>query len=190
MPERRVRSGRDPVRSTLLLAAQVAHGARARAWRTSADAARGSCSSASIGLLFWAFIFGVLYRLLVVLPRRARDRPAARRQAARARSSSAFFSILLLSNVITALSSFFLARDLDLLVAAPVDWLQALRREAARDARATRAGWSCSWRCRCSRRTASVYDGGLAVHPLRRARRFVPFLIIPAVIGSASRWCS
>src|SRR5690348_17507576 len=35
-----------------------------------------------------------------------------------------FFSILLLSNVITALSSFFLARDLDLLVAAPVDWLK------------------------------------------------------------------
>ena len=35
-----------------------------------------------------------------------------------------FFSILLLSNIITALSSFFLARDLDLLVAAPVDWLK------------------------------------------------------------------
>ena len=35
-----------------------------------------------------------------------------------------FLSILLLSNVITALSSFFLARDLDLLVAAPVDWLR------------------------------------------------------------------
>ena len=30
----------------------------------------------------------------------------------------------LLSNVITALSSFFLAKDLDLLVAAPVDWLR------------------------------------------------------------------
>ena len=35
-----------------------------------------------------------------------------------------FFSILLLSNIITALSSFFLARDLDLLVSAPVDWFK------------------------------------------------------------------
>ena len=34
-----------------------------------------------------------------------------------------FFSILVLSNIITALSTFFLARDLDLLVAGPVDWL-------------------------------------------------------------------
>jgi ABC-2 type transport system permease protein len=46
-----------------------------------------------------------------------------------------FFSILLLSNVITALSSFFLARDLDLLVAAPVDWLKLYGREAAGDRR-------------------------------------------------------
>src|SRR5688572_11162268 len=35
-----------------------------------------------------------------------------------------FLSILLLSNIITALSSFFLARDLDMLVSAPVDWLR------------------------------------------------------------------
>ena len=45
-----------------------------------------------------------------------------------------FFSILLLSNVITALSSFFLARDLDLLVVGAGRLAQALRREAARDA--------------------------------------------------------
>src|SRR5215216_1086218 len=35
-----------------------------------------------------------------------------------------FFGMLLLSNVISALSTFFLARDLDLLVAGPVDWLR------------------------------------------------------------------
>ncbi|HTK55674.1 MAG TPA: hypothetical protein VL295_02540, partial [Gemmatimonadales bacterium] len=35
-----------------------------------------------------------------------------------------FLSLLLLSNLITALSSFFLARDLDLLLSAPVDWLK------------------------------------------------------------------
>ncbi len=36
----------------------------------------------------------------------------------------AFLSILLLSNIITALSTFFLAKDLDLLVAAPVGWFR------------------------------------------------------------------
>ena len=35
-----------------------------------------------------------------------------------------FASLLLLSNLITALSSFFLAKDLDLLVSSPVDWLR------------------------------------------------------------------
>ena len=34
----------------------------------------------------------------------------------------AFLSILLLSNLVSALSTFFLARDLDMLVAAPLDW--------------------------------------------------------------------
>ena len=36
----------------------------------------------------------------------------------------AFLSILLLSNIITALSTFFLAKDLDLLVGAPIGWLR------------------------------------------------------------------
>src|SRR5688500_8591564 len=35
----------------------------------------------------------------------------------------AFAAILLLSNLVTALSTFFLAKDLDMLVAAPVDWV-------------------------------------------------------------------
>src|SRR3989441_9079759 len=35
-----------------------------------------------------------------------------------------FVTILVLSNVMTALSSYFLAKDLDLLVSAPVDWLR------------------------------------------------------------------
>ena len=36
----------------------------------------------------------------------------------------AFASILLLSNLVTSLSTFFLAKDLDMLMAAPVDWLR------------------------------------------------------------------
>ena len=36
----------------------------------------------------------------------------------------AFLSILLLSNLISSLSTFFLAKDLDMVVSAPVDWLR------------------------------------------------------------------
>ena len=61
---------------------------------------------------------------------------------------------------------------------------QAVRREAARDARALELDGGAAWRCRCSPRTASVYDGG-PLFPLLVIGAFVPFLVIPAVIGSA-----
>src|SRR3954467_14510310 len=75
-----------------------------------------------LGFLFWAFIFGVLTRLL----RYFKGVPEIGELLAGKLLGLVligFFAILLLSNVITALSSFFLARDLDLLVSGPVDWL-------------------------------------------------------------------
>ena len=95
-----------------------------------------------------------------------------------------FFSILLLSNIITALSSFFLARDLDLLVVGAGGLAQALRREAARDARALELDGGA--------------DGGPDVRGVRRRVPRRPAVsahrardvrcrssIMPAVIGSA-----
>jgi hypothetical protein len=80
-----------------------------------------------------------------------------------------FFSILLLSNVITALSSFFLARDLDLLVVRPVDWLEAVRREAAGDRRQLELDGGAAGGADV-RRVRSAYHGGMAV-PAARDRR-------------------
>ena len=74
------------------------------------------------GLLFWAFIFGVLYRLLAYF-RGVQEIGPLLAGKLLGLLLVGFFSILLLSNVITALSSFFLAKDLDLLVSGPVDWL-------------------------------------------------------------------
>src|SRR6476646_368174 len=76
----------------------------------------------AIGLLFWAFVFGVLYKLLVYF-RNVPDLGPFLAGKLLGLILIGFFSILLLSNIITSLSSFFLAKDLDLLVAAPVDWL-------------------------------------------------------------------
>ena len=68
----------------------------------------------AIGAVFWAFAFGVLYGCSRISAR-ARDRPLLAGKLL-GLILIGFFSILLLSNIITALSSFFLARDLDLLV--------------------------------------------------------------------------
>src|SRR5262247_3192112 len=73
------------------------------------------------GALFWAVIFGVLFRLLKYFKNVQEIGPLLAGKLL-GLILIGFFSILLLSNIITALTTFFLARDLDLLVAAPVDW--------------------------------------------------------------------
>src|SRR6266576_296999 len=75
------------------------------------------------GVLFWAFIFGVVFRLLKYF-RGVQEIGPLLAGKLLGLILVGFFSILLLSNVITALSSFFLARDLDLLASAPVDWFK------------------------------------------------------------------
>jgi len=76
-----------------------------------------------IGAVFWLFVFGMFYRLLKYF----HGIPEIGALLAAKLLGLMFvslFGILILSNVVTALSSFFLAKDLDLLVAAPVDWLR------------------------------------------------------------------
>src|SRR3712207_436729 len=97
----------------------------ARARATSGERGRGMrlLLLAAFGAAFWAIIFALLFRLL----RYFRGVPEIGVLLAGKLLGLmlvGFFSILLLSNIITALSSFFLARDLDLLVGAPVDWLK------------------------------------------------------------------
>jgi ABC-2 type transport system permease protein len=77
----------------------------------------------SVGIVFFTLVFGIIYRVLGHF----RAAPGVGDLLAAKLLGMillAFMSILLLSNVITALSSFFLARDLELLAAAPVDGLR------------------------------------------------------------------
>jgi ABC-2 type transport system permease protein len=76
-----------------------------------------------VGLAFWAAVFGVLYRVLGYF-RGVEELGPLLAGKLLGLVLLSFISILVLSNVITALSSFFLAKDLDLLVSAPVDWLR------------------------------------------------------------------
>lgn len=94
-----------------------------------------------------------------------------------------FFGILLLSNVITALSSFFLARDLDLLVASPTPWLSLYV------AKLIETVVNSSWMVALMALPfvaafGIVYHGG-PFFPLVAAAAWLPFFLLPALIGSA-----
>jgi ABC-2 type transport system permease protein len=134
------------------------------------------------GVLFWAVIFGVLYRLLNYFKNVQEIGPLLAGKLL-GMILIGFFSILLLSNIITALTTFFLARDLDLLVAAPVDWLRHYC------AKLLETLLHSSWMVVLMAvplfaAYGAVFDGGW-VYPLVAVGTFLPFLVIPTVIGSA-----
>ena len=136
----------------------------------------------ALTLGFWAGIFVLLFRLLTYFKGIQEIGPLLAGKLLGLVLVS-FFSILLLSNVITALSSFFLARDLDLLVSAPVDWLKLY------GAKLLETSLHSSWMVALMAvpivaAYGVVYDGG-PLYPLVALATFVPFFAIPSVIGSA-----
>jgi ABC-2 type transport system permease protein len=137
---------------------------------------------AVLGFLFWAFIFGVLTRLL----RYFKGVPEIGELLAGKLLGLVlvgFFAILLLSNIITALSGFFLAKDLDLLVSGPVDWLNLYL------AKLFETLVNSSWMVALMSvpmfaAFGVVYEGG-PWFPFVVLGSFLPFVIIPSVVGSA-----
>jgi ABC-2 type transport system permease protein len=135
-----------------------------------------------IGAIFWVFVFGLLYRLLKYF----RGIPEIGALLAAKLLGLMFvslFGILILSNVVTALSSFFLAKDLDLLVAAPVDWLRLY------GAKLMETTGHSSWMVVLVSTPVLtaygiVYSGGV-IYPIVAVMALLPFLFIPAAIGSA-----
>lgn len=95
----------------------------------------------------------------------------------------AFMSILLLSNLVTALSTFFLARDLDLLVGAPLDWGRFYLAKLGETI--VHSSWMVALLA-LPLLTAYglVWDGGV-LFPLIALGALVPLCVIPGVIGTA-----
>ena len=156
--------------------------ARARAKQKERGRGARTAILLGIGAIFWTFAFGVLHRLLAYF-RGVPEIGSLLAGKLLGLILVSFFSILLLSNIITSLSSFFLARDLDLLASAPVDWLSLYT------AKLLETCVNSSWMVvlmAVPMLTAygTVYDGGGAFIGLAIAT-FVPFLVIPAAIGSA-----
>ena len=137
---------------------------------------------AFVGVLFWAFIFGVLYKLLSYFKGVAEIGPLLAGKLLGLILVS-FLSILVLSSVITALSSFFLAKDLDLLVSGPVDWLRLYGAKLLETIIAS--SWMVALMAIPMFAAFGVaYKGGWYFAPFA-ILVFVPFLIIPSVVGSA-----
>jgi len=135
-----------------------------------------------LALAFWSGVFGIVYRVL----RYFRTVPEIGDLLSTKLLGLvllAFSSILLLSNVITALSSFFLAKDLDLLAASPVHSIRFYL------AKLTETLLHSSWMVALLgvplfAAYGIVYHGG-PLWPVAVLAAFIPFLLLPAVVGTA-----
>ncbi|PYP70820.1 MAG: hypothetical protein DMD36_05395 [Gemmatimonadetes bacterium] len=135
-----------------------------------------------VSLAFWVFVYGVLYRILKYF-RGVEELGPLLAGKLLALVLLTFIAILVLSNVITALSSFFLAKDLDLLVSAPVDWLRVYL------AKLLETLLHSSWMVALMAvpilaAYGVVYRGGVLFAPYAVVT-LVPMLVVPAVAGSA-----
>ena len=135
-----------------------------------------------IGLAAWPLVYLAFYRLLSVLRVVEEVGPLLANKILGV-GFLVFLGILLLSNLIAALSSFFLSRDLPYLQTTPVDWLSLYA------ARLVETLVSSSWMVLLVlvpilAAYERVFDGGIAFYGLALAVT-VPFLVIPAAVGSA-----
>ncbi len=135
-----------------------------------------------VGLFFWGVIFGVIWRMLLYFrnTQGVGDLLAGKLLGL---ALLVFMGILLLSNVITSLSTFFLAQDLELLMASPTDILKVY------GARLVETIVNSSWMVALLAVPLFVaygfaYDAGAAFYALALLV-MAPFLVLPAVVGIA-----
>ena len=137
---------------------------------------------ALIGLVFWGAVFGIAYRVLNYFRGVAEigDLMAGKVLGV---ILLAFLSLLLLSNIITALSTFFLAKDLDLLVAAPIGASRLYLSKLAETI--VHSSWMVALLALpIFTAYGIVYRGG-PWYPFVALAALLPYLVIPAVVGTA-----
>jgi ABC-2 type transport system permease protein len=161
-------------------------------WRTALQRLREERSRGGSGKLltlvlagvgFWLGVYGILYKILKYF-RGVEELGPLLAAKLLGLALLAFISILILSNVITALSSFFLAKDLDLLVSAPVDWLRIYLAKLGETA--VHSSWMVALMAvPILAAYGVIYKGGLLFIPYAVAT-ILPLLMLPAVVGSAT----
>jgi len=135
-----------------------------------------------MGFFFWSLIFAVIFRMLIYFrgTQGIGDLLASKLLGL---AFVTFFMILVLSNVITALSTFFLSEDLEIVIAAPVE------PETVYGARLIETLVDSSWMVALLAvplltAYGVVYAADWRYYVLA-VGTLVPFLVIPAVVGSA-----
>ncbi|HVH08367.1 MAG TPA: hypothetical protein VM736_01090 [Gemmatimonadales bacterium] len=135
-----------------------------------------------VGTLFWLAVYWVLYAILRYF-RSVEELGPLLAGKLLGLVLLSFIAILVLSNVITALSSFFLAKDLDLLVSAPVDWLRIYLAKLGETL--LHSSWMVALMAvPILTAYGVIYRGGLVFVPYATLT-LVPLLVLPAVAGSA-----
>ena len=137
---------------------------------------------AALAAGFWGILFGVAYRVLhylsglevgLLLAQKILDAMLV-----------GFVSILFLSNLIAALSTFFLARDLDLLVAAPLNWFRLYLSKLTETA--VHASWMVVLIALPVLAAYGVVFHGGPLFIFVAVAALLPFLVLPAVLGAAA----
>lgn len=135
-----------------------------------------------VGLAFWLGVYGVLYKILKYF-RGVEELGPLLAGKLLGLVLLSFITILVLSNVITALSSFFLAKDLDLLVSAPVDWLRIYLAKLGETL--LHSSWMVALMAvPILTAYGVIYRGGVLFAPYALFT-LGPMLVVPAVAGSA-----
>ena len=159
-------------------------------WRTALQRLREERSGSGgkivlltvVGLAFWMAVFGVLYRVLKYF-RGVEELGPLLASKLLGLVLLSFISILILSNVITALSSFFLAKDLDLLVSSPVDWLRLYLAKLGETV--LHSSWMVALMAVPILAAYGVIYRGGVLFPVFAAFAILPMLLLPAVVGCA-----
>jgi ABC-2 type transport system permease protein len=135
-----------------------------------------------VGVLFWTAVYVLLYFILRYF-RSVEELGPLLAGKLLGLVLLSFIAILVLSNVITALSSFFLAKDLDLLVSAPVDWLRIYLAKLGETL--LHSSWMVALMAvPILTAYGVIYRGGVLFLPYAVLTLF-PMLVLPAVAGSA-----
>jgi ABC-2 type transport system permease protein len=160
-------------------------------WRSALNRLRQERSTGSgkffllalVALGFWAAVFGLSYRILRYIQSTSEvGAPLAAKMLGII--LLAFASLLLLSNLITALSSFFLARDLDLLVSSPTDWLRLYLAKLGETL--LHSSWMVALMAvPIFTAYGMVFRGG-PLFPLIVLGALLPYFVLPCVVGSAA----
>ncbi len=135
-----------------------------------------------VGAIFWLAAYGILFRLLRYFQgvEDIGDLLAAKLLGL---VLLTFVGILLLSNIITSLSTFFLSKDLELLMSAPVEWEQVYLTKLTETV--LHSSWMVALMCvPILVAYGRVYGGTLALLGVSLAA-LIPFFVILAAVGSA-----